>query len=183
MKLFIDSATKILHVALMNEKLIDIHSHVGNNDHSKTLMVEIEKMMLKNKVDVKDLTEIIVGEGPGSYTGVRIAVVVAKTLAHFLSIPLTKVSSLKVMASSRNGIVPVMIDARRGNVFCAIYDTDNNYKIIIEPKMRKTEEFMELIDSEVVTIDNLNINPLDLETEVVENLHTFTPNYLREWGE
>lgn len=183
MKLFIDTATKILHVALIKDQVIDIHSHIGENDHSKTLMVEIEKILKKNRLDVTEIDEVIVGEGPGSYTGVRIGVVVAKTLAHFLSIPLKKVSSLEIMATSMTGVVAVAIDARRGNVFSAVYDTDDNFKVIVEPKMRKIEDFEAMTTAQIVTIENIQIDPSRLNPVVVEDVHTFSPNYLREWGE
>lgn len=183
MKLFIDTATEVLHVALYNDEIYDTHQHIGKNDHSKTLMVEIEELLFRNNVDVKDLTEIIVGEGPGSYTGVRIGVVVAKTLAVFLGIPLYKVSSLMLLASTKTGVVPVAIDARRGNVFCAVYDADHNFECVVEPKMRTTEEFEALIESDVVTTEDIQIDPRTLPVELVEDVHTFTPNYLREWGE
>lgn len=182
MKLFIDTATEVLHVALYNDELYDSHQHIGKNDHSKTLMVEIEELLFRNNVDVKELTEIIVGEGPGSYTGVRIGVVVAKTLAVFLNIPLYKVSSLMVMASKHKGIVPVMIDARRGNVFSAVYNMDT-FEVVVEPKMRETVEFEEMVSETIITTKDLEIDPRNLPKELVEDVHTFTPNYLREWGE
>jgi len=184
MKLFIDTATEVLHVALFDETVIDMHNHIGKNDHSKTLMVEVEELLFRNKVSANELTEIVVGEGPGSYTGVRIGVVVAKTLAHFLNIPLYSVSSLEVMASSKSGVVPVVIDARRGNVFSAVYNVDNGFECVVEPKMRKSEEFEALCNKEdIVTTEGIVIDPTVLNTKRVEDIHTFSPNYLREWGE
>jgi tRNA threonylcarbamoyladenosine biosynthesis protein TsaB len=184
MKLFIDTATGLLQVALFDEKMIDLHTHIGKNDHSKTLMVEIEALLKRNNINAKDLTEIIVGEGPGSYTGVRIGVVVAKTLAFTLDIPLYKVSSLEVIASSRNGIVPVVIDARRGNAFCASYNVDNNFEVVVEPALRKLEDFEAMVEVEdICTIEETAIRPEILNKELVEDVHTFSPNYLREWGE
>ncbi|XMB67948.1 tRNA (adenosine(37)-N6)-threonylcarbamoyltransferase complex dimerization subunit type 1 TsaB [Mycoplasmatota bacterium zrk1] len=184
MKLFIDTATKFLYVALIEEGIVDLVSKIGNNDHSKTLMVEIEEMFVRNNISIKDIDEIIVGEGPGSYTGVRIGVVVAKTFAHFNNIKLKKVSTLEVLASTFTGKVAVMVDARRGHVFSAVYDVDNDYLVIIEPKMRLEEDFKEEVKGiKVVTIDNANIRPNLLKTTLVENVHAFSPNYLREWGE
>ncbi len=184
MKLFIDTATALLQVALFDDSMIDLHTHIGKNDHSKTLMVEIEALLKRNEIGASDLTEIIVGEGPGSYTGVRIGVVVAKTLAFSLNIPLYKVSSLEVIASSRNGVVPVSIDARRGNVFCATYDVDDNFKVLVEPALRKIEDFEQMVvTDDICTISETAIRPEILNKELVEDVHTFSPNYLREWGE
>ncbi len=184
MKLFIDTATALLQVALFGDNMIDLHTHIGKNDHSKTLMVEIESLLKRNDIKASDLTEIIVGEGPGSYTGVRIGVVVAKTLAYTLDIPLYKVSSLEVIASSRNGVVPVIIDARRGNVFCAAYNVDNNFEVVVEPALRQIEDFEQMVAvDDICTIDETAIRPEILNKKLVEDVHTFSPNYLREWGE
>jgi len=180
MKLLIDTATKYLIVALLDDKVISQTILEGHNDHSKTLMVEIEKILESNALSVDDIDEIIVGEGPGSYTGVRIGVVVAKTMAYALDIPLYKVSSLNVLATSSEGEVPVMIDARRGSVFSAVYKGNN---ILIEEKMRSLEEFESLIEKEPITINNMDLNLHRLEPVKVDDIHTFSPNYLRQWGE
>ncbi len=105
-------------------------------------------------------------------------------MAHFNNIALRRVSSLEVLASSESKKVAVMIDARRGNAFSAVYDVEAGYKTILEPQIRKVEDFIQEIgDIPLVTIDNANIKPNLLISSLVENVHTFSPNYLREWGE
>jgi tRNA A37 threonylcarbamoyladenosine modification protein TsaB len=78
----------------------------------------------------------------------------------------------------------VVIDARRGNVFSAVYNIDNNFECTVEPKMRKIEDFIELCNGvEPINTKTMKIDPLKLNKTLVEDVHTFTPNYLREWGE
>lgn len=88
--------------------------------HSITAMPTIEQLFQSINLEPKDIDGIAVSEGPGSYTGVRIGVTIAKTLAWTLKKPLVGVSSLKVLASNGqfwNGIICPLIDARRQSVF------------------------------------------------------------------
>lgn len=185
MRLLIDTATKHLVVALVNENnIVDIVVKEGKNDHSKTLMVEISEMMARQNLAPKELSSIVVGEGPGSYTGVRIGVTVAKTMSFLLNIPLYKISTLLLLTSQVNDDkVAAMIDARRGMVFGTVYDFKNN-SYIVEPKLRSEDE-MATQKGDAITVKEFteNIDVTKLNFEKVEDIHTFSPNYLREWGE
>lgn len=122
----IDTSNSPLALALIEDGvvLIEETSNLKIN-HSLTAMPAIEEMMKKAKVLPADLTHIAVAEGPGSYTGVRIGLTIAKTLAWSLKIPLHLVSSLKVLAANGQGfdglVCPIM-DARRGTAFIGLYE-------------------------------------------------------------
>ena len=131
--LAIDTSTNILSVALMREGVVLAnHNATTKNNQSEILMSRIECMMMECRLKPTDLKRLAVAVGPGSYTGVRVGVVTAKSLAYALNISVVGVSSLEIMArlalaeSSMNNdkvdvIVP-MIDARRGTVFAGCYD-------------------------------------------------------------
>lgn len=92
--------------------------------HSAGAMPAIETILANVGVKPNELEAIAVSEGPGSYTGVRIGVTLAKTLAWTLQKPLVGVSSLKVLAANAalfNGLICPIFDARRGNVYTAVY--------------------------------------------------------------
>ena len=92
--------------------------------HSAGAMPAIEEILARIDVRPNDLDAIAVSEGPGSYTGVRIGVTLAKTLAWTLQKPLVGVSSLKTLAANAalyNGLICPIFDARRGNVYTAVY--------------------------------------------------------------
>ncbi len=92
--------------------------------HSAGAMPAIEEILARIDVRTNDLDAIAVSEGPGSYTGVRIGVTLAKTLAWTLQKPLVGVSSLKTLAANAalyNGLICPIFDARRGNVYTAVY--------------------------------------------------------------
>lgn len=92
--------------------------------HSAGAMPAIETILANVGVKPNELDAIAVSEGPGSYTGVRIGVTLAKTLAWTLQKPLVGVSSLKVLAANAalfDGLICPIFDARRGNVYTAVY--------------------------------------------------------------
>jgi tRNA threonylcarbamoyladenosine biosynthesis protein TsaB len=186
-RLVIDSATKYLYIGLFeNLECIGSFYEAGNNDHSVKLMTEIERLFKENDIKVKDLSEIIVGIGPGSYTGLRIGVVVAKMFGWNNGIPIRTISSLAMMASSSNTdklIIPE-IDARRGNSFLGVYKNDGEtLKLVIEESLTNLEEFKNLMkeDYEVVSKGKPNISKIlssDLLVQV-KDIHALNPNYLR----
>ncbi len=181
MKLFIDTATNYLIVGVFKDNFKDLIVKEGHNDHSKTLMVEIEKILKKNSLKIDDIEKIIIGVGPGSYTGVRIGLTVAKVFSIFKKIPLYKVSTLAVLATKTDGRIGVMINAHRERVFSAVYE---NNKVVIEEKIRNTKEFLNICkDFAVITVENIDLDLNKLITEEVLDVHKLSPNYLREWGE
>ncbi|MFJ6210903.1 tRNA (adenosine(37)-N6)-threonylcarbamoyltransferase complex dimerization subunit type 1 TsaB [Lysinibacillus sp. NPDC092081] len=92
--------------------------------HSAGAMPAIEEVLAKADIKPSELDAIAVSEGPGSYTGVRIGVTLAKTLAWTLKKPLVGISSLKSLAANAalyDGFICPIFDARRSNVYTAVY--------------------------------------------------------------
>lgn len=105
---------QIVEEVVQNEKLT----------HSVTVMPTIEELFQKANIKPIELDAIAVSEGPGSYTGLRIGVTIAKTLAWTLKKPLVGVSSLQVLAANGEGfkgVICSLFDARRQNVYAAVY--------------------------------------------------------------
>ncbi|MEO9257168.1 MAG: tRNA (adenosine(37)-N6)-threonylcarbamoyltransferase complex dimerization subunit type 1 TsaB [Crocinitomicaceae bacterium] len=131
--LHIDTSTKICSIALStNGELIDYTSYEGDGFvHSELLTSFIESILHKNQLTPKDISAISVASGPGSYTGLRIGVSSAKGLCYALNIPLIAIDSLFSIASwakqnepNFKGNFCAMIDARRMEVFSAIFSND-----------------------------------------------------------
>jgi tRNA threonylcarbamoyladenosine biosynthesis protein TsaB len=125
--LAMDTSTRGLTVALLRDhECIVEQSMEAERNHSIYLVPIIQQMLANEGVTVHDLRAVAVGQGPGSYTGVRIGVTVAKTLAWSLKIPLIGISSLEAYAHAARAqvqeedclIVP-MLDARRGQIYSA----------------------------------------------------------------
>lgn len=135
--LAIDTSNQLMSVALLDDDRLIIERTVNvKRNHSIQLMPAIEEMMKEAEWRPKDLTRIVVAKGPGSYTGVRIGVTVAKTLAFSLDIELVGVSSLEVLAANGAQIegsycVP-LFDARRGNIYTGLYQYQDNKLVQVE---------------------------------------------------
>lgn len=126
--LFIDSATANLVVAIIiNDEIKYIFNKTAGSDMSSIIMPEIKKAFDKADIMPKDLDKIFIVNGPGSFTGIRVGLTVAKTMAWALKIPIVPISSLEVIASgSCDNTNIALIDARRGYVYAGIYDQDLN---------------------------------------------------------
>lgn len=178
--LIIDSATKVLYHALVkDDKVVKEIYTKGQNDHAKNIVSLIEKMLKEENITVDNLDKIVCGIGPGSYTGVRMAVTVAKMLSSFKRIPLYEISTLKLISSGESGKVLAMIDARRGNAFSAIYQDSN---LVLSEAMRAKEEVMKESYDSIVDESNYKVDPIKAIAYSVrhENPHSLNPNYLRE---
>ena len=180
--LILDSSTKILYTAIVKDENVVFESYIeGRNDHAKNIVDIIDKGLKKNNIEAKNLDEVVVGYGPGSYTGVRMAVSVAKMISSFMDKPLYTISTLKLMASGSKGIVLSMIDARRNNSFGMIIDMNTNSYIKNEA-LYSNSELLESKYDVVVNDASYKVDPLYVlkNKELVENKDLLTPNYLRE---
>ena len=180
--LIIDSATKILYIALVNDEKILYENYInGKNDHAKNIVSKIDEALKLNNITTDNLDEVIVGVGPGSYTGVRMAVTVAKMLATFKNIKLYKISTLKLMASGYKCKVLALIDARRNNSFATIIDIENNNYLLNEGMYDNDSLLSNEFDYKV-TDESYLVDPLYVleNKEYVENYHLLVPNYLRD---
>ncbi|MDW2885731.1 tRNA (adenosine(37)-N6)-threonylcarbamoyltransferase complex dimerization subunit type 1 TsaB [Exiguobacterium artemiae] len=121
----IDTSTKQLSVALSDgQQILAEASYVTSLNHATKLMPLLERMMQEVKWSPRDLTRIVIADGPGSYTGLRIGATTAKTLAYTLGIDLVPVSTLELMAASAGstGRIVAIQDARRGTGFVGFYE-------------------------------------------------------------
>lgn len=192
--LLIDTTTSNITVSIIsNEKVLYKYQEIILSDMSSKILPIIDRGLKENRLNLNDIDKIFVVNGPGSFTGIRVGVTVAKTIAWALKKDIIPLSSLELMATTsidKKYIVP-MIDARRGNVFAGIYD--NNLNCIKEDKLVNLNEFTNgLIDDyEFVSYDNININNLiKPNINVVKvinkhlsdkgvNPHNLNPNYLK----
>jgi tRNA threonylcarbamoyladenosine biosynthesis protein TsaB len=180
--LIIDTSTKYLYIALVKDDVVLSEKiFEGSKNHAGNSVYQIDLLLKEFNLKTSDLDNVYCGYGPGSYTGVRISVTIAKMLASFLDVNLYKVSSLFLAGSGYdNKNVAVMFDARRGNSFCGCYGEN-----FIEDKLRSNEEFLNLVNSYddliVVNESNFKVNPLKVieNATKVEDVEAFVPSYLR----
>ena len=185
--LAIDTSHTTLSVALVDDKktLAEIVEST-KNDHSKRLMPAIESLFKQVNRSPKELDLIAVAEGPGSYTGVRIGVTVAKTLAWTLSKPLVGVSSLEILARNINEdayVVP-LFDARRQTVFAGVYQgasgdvviPDGHYELVqLLDNLSSYDKKVYFLGSDVERYWDLIVEKLEGKVVKVEDVALNTP--------
>lgn len=149
----IETATKVCSVTLaVDGKVKSIReSHVANS-HSELITIFSEEVVKEAGLDFKDLDAIAVSKGPGSYTGLRIGVSTAKGFCYALDKPLIAVNTLHAMAA---GMIPLtgdesflvcpMIDARRMEVYAAVFDHTLNELKATEAVIVDEQSFGDLL--------------------------------------
>ncbi|MGF2614284.1 tRNA (adenosine(37)-N6)-threonylcarbamoyltransferase complex dimerization subunit type 1 TsaB [Rossellomorea vietnamensis] len=146
----IDTSNYQLGIALTdeNEVIGEFMTNIKKN-HSLRAMPAVEMLMKECGIAPADLDKIVVANGPGSYTGVRIGVTIAKTLAWSLDIPVVGVSSLAVLASSGRyfeGLISPLFDARRGQLYTGLYKfNEGKLECLIEDANLPAEQWAEIL--------------------------------------
>ncbi len=130
----IDTALDTASVCLARDgKSLDLRVNPNQKDHSAWLHPAIDDVMKKSGLSVAQLEAVAVSIGPGSYTGLRVGLASAKGLCYALNIPLLTISTLKMMAlavkEEATDLICPLIDARRREVFAAVYDKELGEKI------------------------------------------------------
>ena len=181
--LILDSATNKLYVSLIIDGNVVYETYTSSEKgHAKTIMVEIDLACKAGNIELAKIDNVVVGIGPGSYTGVRMAVTVGKMLATMSeNIKLYTVSTLVLMASGMEGKVLSTIDARRGNCFGCVYDSGTGSYVQNEGMYERTvlEEtvFDSKVDENEYKVNALKV--IELAT-LVDEPRTVVPNYLRD---
>jgi tRNA threonylcarbamoyladenosine biosynthesis protein TsaB len=150
--LSLDTSSTICSVALHEAGrivgLLEIHQE---NSHGAKLAVIIKQVVENAGYRFADLAAVAIASGPGSYTGLRIGTSTAKGLCYSLGIPLLSVDSLTIMASAMNRQLPAefllcpMLDARRMEVYCAIFDRSFELVEPIQAKVIDESSFSSLL--------------------------------------
>lgn len=150
----IETSTSVCSVALSdNGEVFAIEETHQANSHSEKLSLYIDDVINKSGIKLSQLDAIAVSCGPGSYTGLRIGVSAAKGLCFGLDIPLIAISSLKAMAweafhqTQRTDILYCpMIDARRQEVYTALYDSKGNELLPVHARILDKDAFHEFLE-------------------------------------
>jgi len=125
----------------------------ANYSHAESLHVFISDVLSSSNIKFSQLDAIAISKGPGSYTGLRIGVSAAKGLCFALGIPLISVSTLKSLAMQLDidqGYIVPMLDARRMEVYSAIYDAEYNLVRDIEAQIIDETSFKDVLNEKEV---------------------------------
>lgn len=189
--LFLDTSSFFVSIAIVdNSNILYKYNGIIKDDMSSRIMPLIREGFNSVNFDIKDIDKIMVVNGPGSFTGVRIGVTVAKIIAWSLKKDIITISSLEYLATtncSTKYIIP-MIDARRGFVYSGVYDSELN--VIEKDCYTAIDTFDEYLslgtivsnddisesikpNYDIIKIINKHIN------DIPENPHSVKPEYLK----
>lgn len=191
MKLFLDSSTNYLYLALYDgNKEISSMVRNGRNDHSETLVDVLKNFLLNSGKSVDDISSVYVGRGPGSYTGVRISGTVAKVLALVKNLKLYSFSTLDLLLASKlesDGLYVARIQAKKNHSYYKVAKVSSG-KLIFESNdlfscddvldNYKEYNFIE-VSEELLKENNLAKKILDEKLYEEEDVFNYVPNYLR----
>ncbi|CCV63696.1 Putative glycoprotease, peptidase M22 family [Alteracholeplasma palmae J233] len=178
-QLIFDVATDTqIVIYAVDSKIITKEIRVGKKDHAAYMIPLIDKVLKENNLTIKQIDQIIVGSGPGSYTGIRVAVMTAKMLSYTNQIDLYEISSLNLLTSGYEGIKTPMIDARNNNYFSASYDDE---KVILKEALYAIDDLSKYQNHIVINSDTIKVNLENAQKfyQKVLDVHAFTPKYLR----
>lgn len=190
--LVLDTSTNLLFISFVDDnKVIYEVKSIGLNNHSDYLLDLIKKGLDENNLQVKDFDQIILGKGPGAYTGLRVSMSVAKMFSWTLNIPLYTISSLDLLTSGYKdeALYLIKFKAKKGYIYHKAFAIEENAKKIITGEMFVNDEFIETYEQNnfkkvyIITNDLYNIDVLNIreeELQLVDNVHALEPNYLRE---
>lgn len=187
-----DTANRFLALGLYeDDKCIAKYQEFGNRRQSEEAISKLEMLLDKKEMKMLDFDEFIITIGPGSYTGVRVALTIAKTLAVTSGIKIKAVSSLKAFVTGGTGIS--IIDARSKKAYLAVYqdgealiadtlvDIDEIESVIAKYPDLEVFGDMNLIDKENKEVDLVaNIYACSKTENYVEDSAGLVPRYIKD---
>ncbi|MBM6807913.1 tRNA (adenosine(37)-N6)-threonylcarbamoyltransferase complex dimerization subunit type 1 TsaB [Faecalicoccus pleomorphus] len=190
--LCMDSAYKQLVLGLYKDKeLLAGISLEAFKKQSETIFVELNRLLKETNLDYKDIDRVIITKGPGSYTGIRIAMTIAKVLCSQMHKELYTISTMQLYAGIEKQ-ANVILDARSQRAYVAHVEDgqiQGNIQILTLDEVKKFIETnpgillgdADLMGQDVQKVDFLK-NFIELEPyyEKVENIHALVPDYLKE---
>ena len=174
--LYLDTSSSFLYCAIVkNDSCIGELKLDLQKDLSSLALSEISNLFLTTNTDPKDIDKILVVNGPGSFTGIRVGLTIAKTYAWSLNKKISTISSLEAMAISSKGeydyFIPV-IDARRGYVYGGIYVKNGNSIL--------KDQYVNL-ETLKVTVGNLPGSFVFITNDKINDLNSvesYTPDFI-----
>lgn len=168
----IDTSTKVGSVALFDEKkglLAELVINVKTN-HSDTIMNAIDYIMNMTGTKVEEINRIAVTLGPGSFTGIRIGIAIAKAMVFGKSTDIVAINTLDLLAAeiSQDGLIMPLIDAKKGRAYYSIFENNKGMKRVLEYKDGEIEDFLQgYKNSNIIFTGDGSFNYKELISEIM----------------
>lgn len=165
--ILLDSSNTNLSVGIARDDiLLESVSYEAWQQQSEHMIPELDKLLTKYNVNKSDIGEVIVAIGPGSYTGVRIAITIAKTICVALNAKLLPISSLRTLKDGNKPSI-CLINARSGRSYIGVYQED---EVILNDQIMKNEDVINFINNhpnysvcgatQYLSIEGKNVNTI-----------------------
>ena len=190
--LLIDTSSSHVLVSIIKDyKIIGLFNEEIKDDMSSQILIILDNCLKQANVSLEDINKLFIINGPGSFTGVRVGVTLAKVISWSLNIGLIPLSSLELLASSSsNNLIIPLINARRGNVFAGAYDNKLNnvlsnglYNLNELVEKYKEAEYISYDSFDVIGVSRPNVDIIKVikkhENDSTVNAHKLVPNYLK----
>lgn len=191
-KIILDTSNQYLVVALYkDDQCLGSIQELGSQRQSENTIPYLQRLLEENHIELLDVDEAVITIGPGSYTGVRVAMTIVKTLSVISDVKVKAISSLKAYAGLNKCIS--VIDARSKKVFVCVY---NEGKAMTNEVLMSIDEFKEFRDkykdyqvvgqAQVVGEENRevdlvsNLYELSLLEKEIDNIDALVPRYLKD---
>lgn len=182
----IDTANQTLAIGVIEDDTVLGQIQINKQkNHSVSLMPAIDQLFSALGLAPTAIDRIAVSDGPGSYTGLRIGVTTAKTLAYTLGKELVGISSLQAIAANCrnvNGLIVPLFDARRKNVYAGVYRRQNGkLETVLEDVHISIEELLKQLSQFDEPILFVGTDTQKFTNEIKEVLHEAEINKVLEW--
>ena len=182
----LDSSNTNLSVGVARDNLLlECISYEAWQRQSEYMILELDKLFTKYEITKDDISDVVVAKGPGSYTGVRIAITIAKTIATALDAKLYAVSSLRVLKDGVRSSI-CLINARSGRSYIGVYE---GTKTLLEDQIMKNEDVLKYIEehpeysvcgeTKYLGIDGIVSNNIEEMLSLKESLDSVNPLSLK----
>ena len=161
----LETATSLCSVALCDyDRVISLRESIELKSHATLLTVYIDEILRENQITARELKAVAVSKGPGSYTGLRIGVSVAKGIAYGASVPVIGIETTLAMywgmkesryftaVADKNTLLCPMLDARRMEIYYALYDSGGNKTKDISAEIITEDSFMNIPESQKIIL-------------------------------
>ncbi len=181
-KLYIDTHLEVITIILLkDDKIIVKKELVSSLNHSVNVMPLLDLVLKENNIKINDIKELMVVNGPGSFTAVRIGVSIAKTLAYILDIPIKVISSLMLLALSVEDKDKIVAIKEKNGKYIAKFNKNNilegNYYYLSNKEYEEYKKNKKI--EEDIKIDYLKVFEY-LKNKEVTNVHEVNPVYVKD---
>lgn len=180
-KLFIDTHSETVTIAILDGSNTLRKEATSNRSHSEVVVPLLDEILKEAKLELKDIKEIIVVNGPGSFTGVRIGVTIAKTIAYSLSTPIKTITSLEMYGVSSNEEFDLVTIADSKGIYSARRE-GNGYTDYMYQRRADFDNYVETNGYKVLEGKTIDLDKVlaYMENKECTNSHKVNPIYIKE---